>query len=390
MLYSQINYLGSFLPIPDNMLETYNTAIFNFVSGKLNIAKNRFSRDIEMGGLGLFDLKNFLDAQKIAWVKRSKSLDDWWKISLYSKSYGTVFNVRSDEINAQYLPCIKNIVTGYEKFMFSLTKKNENFQDAFLFRNKSLTIGIRDNRVLSDQNFTAAFFNTHKHKIQNLRVSDIFIEKNYVGLNIFRLNTGMPVTLFQYQMLKGIVETALVRYRKHAEPEQTTVDVATFVNRSKKGSKRFRKILTFAISDYIPHNIVKFRDNVDVVIGLECAKKLNSLWNSNIFSNSTRTFLFKMYNNSLGYNNAVAHFVRNHSPNCTFCDLAGIPEVFIETPLHLFFSCGTSEPFIEAMFKWFVNDDTFEFSRTEYFTVFDRAELSSSKNSMLTVFSKLL
>jgi hypothetical protein len=174
------------------------------------------------------------------------------------------------------------------------------------------------------------------------------------------------------------------------ESEQTTVDVATFVNRSKRGSKRFRKILTFSINDYIPHNIVKFRDNVDVVIGLECVKKLNSLWNTNIFSNSTRTFLFKLYNNSLGFNNAVAHFVRNHSPNCTFCDLAGIPEVFIETPLHLFFSCGTSEPFIENMFKWFVNDDIFEFSRTEFFTVFDRAEFSASKNSMLTVFSKLL
>jgi hypothetical protein len=186
MLYSQINYLGSFLPIPDNMLENYNTVIFTFVSGKLNLAKNRFSRDIEMGGLGLFDLKNFLDAQKIAWVKRSKSLDDWRKISLYSKSYGTVFNVRSDDINAQYLPCIKNIVTGYEKFMFSLTKKNENFQEAYLFRNKALTLGIRDNRVLvlSEQIFNADFFNIHKQKIQNLRVRDIFIENNYV---VFRI-----------------------------------------------------------------------------------------------------------------------------------------------------------------------------------------------------------
>jgi hypothetical protein len=89
MLYSQINYLGCFLPISDNILEMYNNVINKFVSGKLNIAKNRFSRDVEMGGLGLFDLKNFLDAQKIAWVKRSKTLDDWWKISLYSKCYGT-------------------------------------------------------------------------------------------------------------------------------------------------------------------------------------------------------------------------------------------------------------------------------------------------------------
>jgi hypothetical protein len=191
-------------------------------------------------------------------------------------------------------------------------------------------------------------------------------------------------------MLKGIVETALVRYHKHEPVDQSTVDVATFINRTKRESKRFRKILTSVSGDYIPHNSVKFRDNVDVVVGLDCAKKLNSCWNLNIFSNSTRTFLFKLYNNTLGYNNAVAHFVRNHSPNCTFCDIAGIQEAFNETPLHLFFNCGTSEIFIDSMFKWFVNDNTFEFSRTEFFTIFDRANFSPAKNCMLTVFSKLL
>jgi hypothetical protein len=276
MLYSQINYLGCFLPIPDNVLEVYNSVINRFVSGKLNIAKNRFSRDVEMGGLGLFDLKNFLDAQKIAWVKRSRTLDDWWKISLYSKCYGTVYNIRSNDFDARFLPCINNIAIGYENFMFSLTKKNENFRDAFLFKNKALTLGIRNNRVLSELEFSAAFFTTYGHKIKNLVVRDIFLDDNYVSLQNFRNDTGMPVSLFQYQMLKGMVETALVRYRKLATVEKTTADVATFVNRSKKGSRRFRKILTVTITDYVPHNIVKFRDNVDVVIGLDCAKRLNS------------------------------------------------------------------------------------------------------------------
>jgi hypothetical protein len=390
MLYSQINYLGCFLPIPENMMDVYSNVIHNFVSGKLNIAKNRFSKEIEMGGLGLFDLKNFLDAQKMAWVKRSKTLDDWWKISLYSRCYGNVFNIRSDDFDVRYVPCLNNIVTGYETFMFNLTKKNENFRDAYLYKNRALTIGLRDNRMLNETNFTAHFFNTHEYKIKQLRTTDIFVDNTYVGLNNFCINSGIPVSLFQYRMLKGIVETAIVRYRKHVPEEQTTVEIATFVNRSKRGSKRFRKILTPITVDYIPHNIIKFRDNVDVIVGLDCAKKLNSCWNSNIFNNSTRTFLFKLYNNTLGYNNAVAHFVRNHSPNCTFCDIAGVQEMFNETPLHLFFSCTTTETFINDMFKWFVNDITFEFSRTEFFTIFDRQAFANAKNVVLTVFSKLL
>jgi hypothetical protein len=390
MLYSQINYLGCFLPITDNMLNSYITIIQNFVSGKLNIAKNRFSKEIELGGLGLFDVKNFLDAQKIAWVKRARSLDDWWKISLYSKSYGTVFNIRSTDIDGRSLPCLHNIVTAYENFMCCLTKKNENFCDAFIFRNSALTLGLRDNRVLNELNFTGVFFTAHGHKIKNLCISDLFVDTNFVGYNLFCNNTGLPMSFLQYQMLKGIVETALVRYRKNEPTDQSTTDIATFVNRSKKGSKRFRKILTPTCHDYILHNIVKFRDNVDVVVGIDVAKKLNSFWTFNIYSNSTRTFLFKLYNNTLGYNNAVAHFVRNHSPNCTFCDIVGTQEEFFETPIHLFFNCDVSENFIDSMFKWFVDDNTFDFSRTEFFTIFDRDTLSPAKNYMLTVFSKLV
>jgi hypothetical protein len=42
------------------------------------------------------------------------------------------------------------------------------------------------------------------------------------------------------------------------------------------------------------------------------------------------------------------------------------------------------------MFKWFANDNNFEFSRKEFFIMFDRPTFSSAKNQLLTVFSKLL
>jgi hypothetical protein len=133
----------------------------------------------------------------------------------------------------------------------------------------------------------------------------------------------------------------------------------------KKGSKRFRKILSPKQCNYVPHNIIKFRDNVDITISLDCATKLNSCWNAHIFNNITKTFFFKLYTNTLEYNNAVAHFVRNHSPNCTFCDEARVPENINKTPLHLFFNCRITETFIENMFKRFANDDCFDFLRKE-------------------------
>jgi hypothetical protein len=164
----------------------------------------------------------------------------------------------------------------------------------------------------------------------------------------------------------------------------------TFVNRSKKGSRRFRKVLEHAETNYIPHNLVKFSSNLEVTIGLDVSKKVNSLWSHHFFNNSTKTFVFKLHNNTLGYNIAESHFVRNHSPNCTFCDVLNDPEINAETPLHLFFSCIPNvELFLADAFKWITNDNNFDFSRQEFFTIFAREGLSMQQNEVLTLISKL-
>jgi hypothetical protein len=169
-----------------------------------------------------------------------------------------------------------------------------------------------------------------------------------------------------------------------------SVDIRSFVNRSRAGSKRFRKILSIEIYNYIPHNIVKFSDNLDIVAGLEDSKKINRLWNNGLLANRTQTFLFKLHNNTLGYNASVSHFVRHHSCNCTFCDIAGNQDVNDKTPIHLFFQCDSVSGLLGEMFKWLTNDKTFDFTRTELFTFFDRAELTNEKNTILTYASKTI
>jgi hypothetical protein len=274
--------------------------------------------------------------------------------------------------------------------MINLTKTNENFLDAFLFENSALTLGLRDKLVLNENQFDLDFFNQYGILIKGLRTSNLCNGDAFLSLNEFRMNTGIPVSLAQFRMLKGILETAKIRYRKVELNEKKTVDLTTFVNRSRKGSKRFREILYSENCNYIPHNIVKFASNTDIIIGIERAKKINSSWHNNVFNNSTKTFLFKFYNNILGYNNAVAHFVRNHSPNCTFCDIAGVQDITNETPLHLFFGCTVTENLVDDMFRWFSNDNQFELSRQEFFTYFDRHGFTPALNNVLTVLSKLL
>ncbi len=89
-----------------------------------------------------------------------------------------------------------------------------------------------------------------------------------------------------------------------------------------------------------PHNINKFALNMDIIISGSQSTFLNALWTNNFFDNNMKMFLFKLHNNTLGYNNAVAHFVAGHSPCCTFCDAAGDADINPETGLHLFFDCA--------------------------------------------------
>ncbi len=387
MMYSQINYLGCFLQIPGRVIDTYSEVIEKFVSGKLNISKSKITKPIEMGGLGLFELGTFLDAQKIAWVKRAKNLDDWWKILLYSKSYGSVFNLRCKHFNVVTEPCLYSIAKSYEKFLFCYSKSGENYKSTYMFENSALSLGLHDKRLVDKDLFTAQFSNEHGPKLKQLITSNFFRDdSSYINRNEFVANTEIPLTVMIFQRLKGVIETARTRYG--TGNNRNVVDAVTFLNRARKGSKRFRKILSVTAADYVPHNIVKFCDNVDIVVGLDDSKKINQFWNTSYLHNSTRTFLFKLNNNTLGYNTTVSHFVRNHSRNCTFCDAVGNQEINDETPLHLLYGCEHVGALIDSIFKWVTDDNDFEVSRKEYFALFCRDKLTVEKNFILTFVAK--
>jgi hypothetical protein len=66
-----------------------------------------------------------------------------------------------------------------------------------------------------------------------------------------------------------------------------------------------------------------------------------SLWNTYGISHSLGSFIFKFYNNILGINARLFHFVPGVSKNCTLCSLKNIPNPEPEKFLNMFFSCPT-------------------------------------------------
>lgn len=80
---------------------------------------------------------------------------------------------------------------------------------------------------------------------------------------------------------------------------------------------------------------VQFRNNDHFSLRL-------SMWNSSGFYNRQKTFVFKYFNNLLGINVRLSHFVENQTRDCTFCSLSN-RQTNDETFVHLFLECETTK-----------------------------------------------
>jgi hypothetical protein len=275
--------------------------------------------------------------------------------------------------------------------MDMFAKHDENFRDCYIFDSKVFTLGLESKEHLNRSHFDNLFFVENSFKLYKLKYSNFYNNQGHIiGSDVVREATGLMLTELQIYMCRGVCTTANVRYRKKKLDQQKTTSIETFINRKKRGSKHIRKILGGERETGLTKNINKFADNMDIVISGEQSVFLNSLWTRNFFSNHDRMFFFKLYNNTLGYNNAVAHFVPGHSPYCTFCDITRVPEQHPETPLHLFSECGSVCDVVETVLRNITGNNDFVFSRREYFSTFERRDASFALNQTLTFVTKII
>ncbi len=70
LLMPQLNYLGCFISPDDGTINLLQDSIDNFVlKGQPMTAARRYLKP-EQGGLGIFNIADFLNAQKCSWIKR--------------------------------------------------------------------------------------------------------------------------------------------------------------------------------------------------------------------------------------------------------------------------------------------------------------------------------
>jgi hypothetical protein len=371
-LYSQLNYMGCVIPVPDDILQKIETEIYQFASGNLRLSKSRVFDTIENGGLGLFNIKHFLVAQTCCWIKRSAFIDQEWKARVAGAGTGNIFLSHCGSGLGDLFPVLKHITDSFRYFITSYTSFNRNFLEGFLLENPALTPGIRTKIPLQMTDLMPTLEvlpDMHRNRLINIKLSDLITPHGKVSKRDFRENFGFQPQEELWTKLDKIRNTAVLRYGSN---EGTAEPINVFFSRWKKGSRKVRNYISHDPRFFIPHNMVKYAENTETVIGYELSKTLNKSWNCYFYSNEIRTFIFKLHNNTLPYNTMLSHFVPGITRNCTFCDILLNPDEEDENPLHLFYYCNAVDGLRDDFYKWLLNDENFTVSRSDIFTVFKR------------------
>jgi hypothetical protein len=150
LLFSQILYLGSFLMPSTEKLKSMQKILDEFAVGNMNLARERVTLPVNMGGLGLFCIEKFLISHQAKWVfKANNSSRDNWRYMLRCLCNGNVLSVCPDLIKKEANPVLYGLSRSYSQFRTALDSSNSNFLNAFIIGNPMFFRGPGDKSTLN-------------------------------------------------------------------------------------------------------------------------------------------------------------------------------------------------------------------------------------------------
>jgi len=357
LLIPLLNYLGCILTPSDAVLDGIQETLDNFAISGHQVSKDRRYLKPADGGLGLFELKSFLTAQKCAWIKRSeKKTIDNWRFDLKKLSPdGKILQILPLDTTQETHPIIHNLVEAFNTFKNAHSAKDENFKKSEIFMNSSFVRSARDNGLLDVNFFTREIYTRNKKEIRALTYNDCFHNDIFRTINQFE-ELGIYLTGVVWLRLRGAITHAKITHQNRALVKNESKSVAEFFSSFKKGSKKFRETLThnnLASSNRpLLRTVITFADLTDTTVPAEdFLGTILGLWSRSFLPNDLRSFLFKERNNSLPLNNRTANFLQNINDTCSFCRIINPETRQRESFNHLFLDCPVTRTVLNGFLR---------------------------------------
>jgi hypothetical protein len=124
-------------------MDEIQVIIDNFVKKNLNIAGKRITDTVDNGGLGLFNLKDFLAAQRCMWLCRAFRIqNDNWTFDIKNAAPdNNILLIKPCDINRNLNPILYSIVEDYRYLYGCFSKTDGNYKKCYIFDNPSITMG---------------------------------------------------------------------------------------------------------------------------------------------------------------------------------------------------------------------------------------------------------
>jgi hypothetical protein len=121
----------------DIWLSEVQALIDNFVTGNFKISKIYLTVSVEKGGIGLFNVKEFISGLQCSWIKRAHNSGiDTWSKKLNEITGNNVVNVTPSQLCNRNEPALAGICTSFFEFKRLFYRKN--FMKSFVFGNPIL------------------------------------------------------------------------------------------------------------------------------------------------------------------------------------------------------------------------------------------------------------
>jgi hypothetical protein len=344
LLISPLSHIGSFLMPLKQTLNSIQKELDSFAKGTLNVSVSKVTVPAEAGGLGLFNVEEFLMAQQCCWIFRTvKSCRDNWRNDIFELSFGNPFALSPKIIDVRRHPILFSIASSFERLRIKFDKKNENYLTCCILFNPMIFRETRDKRVICPTYLGTIQDTALTYKLATSQLQDLCGDYGLLSQAELR-RSGINLSPLGYGRLSNALNCFFDRLRPNPDDTENAKSMLTVFGTIKKPGRKCRKFLAEGRNDDISqHTTCKtfFRLlNIDYV-GNPTFSPILAWWNLNCLPNRVRMFAFKFYNNILGLNTRTFHFATNPVRYCQFCYLGNRLDPPEETFMHLFFSCPT-------------------------------------------------
>jgi hypothetical protein len=197
LLLPQLNFISSVFRPADDTLTEIGNVMDDFVTKGLNISKKRLHVSVQRGGLGLFDIRNFITALQCSWIKRAlTNTNDNWKVTLKSLGEGNVLDCDKTILNNHSIGLgLSNIIASFSTFKKSFFQYKNNFLHDRLYKNDLYGTGRAQMFKFDETFFGPDIINTYGNILGGLKWLDCTVNGNFVSFDEFSYKTGLVLPL---------------------------------------------------------------------------------------------------------------------------------------------------------------------------------------------------